>query len=150
MTNDPLTNEEIAALASAGWRIGGGGLYDGKIKVRGERRDSSGLSVTLRTRAEWRAVIAGLPRVSLPDDLDALQKQLEETQARYATATKNNLRLQVQVAQQLSLLGHVLTQIEMDEDSASYTSAAGQTLRAYFNGLAPDPLDITLEVQSDA
>jgi hypothetical protein len=61
MTNDTLTNEEIAALASAGWRIGGGGLFDGVVKVGGikdGRRE-------LRTRAEWREEIQ---RVSLPFD----------------------------------------------------------------------------------
>ncbi len=83
----------------------------------------------------------------LGEEIQRLRDELKETCARLAAVQGENERLR---AQQLSLLGHVLIQIEMDEDSASHTSAAGQTLRAYFNGLTPDPLDLTLEAQSDA
>lgn len=57
MTEDPLTNDELAQLARAGWRIGGGGLYDGVVKVGGVKDGKW----VLKTRAEWREVIASLP-----------------------------------------------------------------------------------------
>lgn len=78
MTNDTLTNEEIAALATAGWRIGGGGITrDGVVTVRGTRRDGNGVSIILRTRAEWREEIN---RVSLPTEPVAAPTPAEETQ----------------------------------------------------------------------
>jgi hypothetical protein len=80
--NDTLTNEEIAALAAAGWRIVGGGLSreDGTVTVRGEKRDCNGVSVISRTRAEWREE---LKRVSLQADLTRAPALVEETRTAY-------------------------------------------------------------------
>lgn len=71
MDDKPLTDEEIAVLRAAGWRVAGGGNIngDGVIRLR-FRKDGK---IATSTRAEWRAIIADLSR---PPDLS--YERLEE------------------------------------------------------------------------
>lgn len=76
--DNALTNDEMDQLRTAGWRIGGGKIVDGVVRVLGTKHEQGGTSTIYRTRAEWRAVIA---EIEPPVDIPALVAELQAARA---------------------------------------------------------------------